>query len=171
MKRETAKDDELGIAGADNGPAPVAVQQHLASTVISPAVNASQAVKDWIGLHGMPFDRGLLLEMEAQIAAIKAGDLDRPTALLAAHIETLNAVFYGLIKSAFEYRGNPYQEDKLRLALRVQSQIRATIQVVSDLKNPRSVNYVKQANIGHAVQVNNGLTAEHFVKNPQDELL
>jgi hypothetical protein len=48
------------------------------------------------------------VELEAQIAAIQAGNLDRPTAVLAAHVETLNAVFYALIHSAFEYRGGPH---------------------------------------------------------------
>jgi hypothetical protein len=55
--------------------------------------------------------------------------------------------------------------------MRVQSRMTATIQAIADLKNPRPVAYVQQANIGSAVQVNNnaGLTAG--VKNPPNELL
>ena len=121
-----------------------------------------------LGLTGMPIDRGVLLELEAQIAAIEAGNLARPTAILAAHVETLNTVFYALIRSGFEYRGSPYQEEKLRLALRVQSQLRATIRDLADLKNPRPF-HVQQANIGNAVQVNNCVVAKD--QNPPNKLL
>ena len=123
-----------------------------------------------LGLTGMPIDRGVLLELEAQIAAIQAGNLARPTAVLAAHVETLNTVFYALIRSGFEYRGSPYQEEKLRLALRVQSQLRATIRDLADLKNPRPF-HVQQANIGNAVQVNNCVVSPPKYQNAPNKLL
>jgi len=163
--------DDAQTQGGEDAPAPLSVQRKLARTVISPAVNANRAVKDWVGLRDTPIDHGLLLELETQIASIQAGNLDRPTALLAAHMETLNAVFYGLVHSAFEYRGNPYQEEKVRLALRVQSQMRATIAAIADLKNPRSVAFVQQANIGTAVQVNNGAMPAGLAHSPPNELL
>jgi hypothetical protein len=163
--------DDAQVQDGEDAPAPLSVQRKLARTVISPAVNANLAVKDWAGLRGTPIDRGLLLELETQIAAIQAGNLDRPTALLAAHMETLNAVFYGLVHSAFEYRGNPYQEEKVRLALRVQAQMRATIEAIADLKNPRSVAFVQQANIGSAVQVNNCAELANKIQNAPNKLL
>jgi len=47
-------------------------------------------------------------------------------------------------------------EDKIRLALKVQAQLRATIQALADLKNPRPIAFVQQANIAHGPQqVNN----------------
>jgi hypothetical protein len=42
----------------------------LARTLTRPAGNAKRAVKGWSGLHETPIDRGLLLELETQIAAI-----------------------------------------------------------------------------------------------------
>ena len=122
--------------------------------MINPAVEASNAIRQWSGLHDMPFLSGLIEELEAQIAAIEGGNLARPTALLVAQNETLNALFYGLVRSALEYRGLPYQEDKIRLALRVHVQCRTTTEKIADLKNPRPVAYM-QTNIGNAVQVNN----------------
>lgn len=49
----------------------------------------------------------------------------------------------------------------MRIALKAQNQCRATIQTLNEVKNPRSVAYVQQANIsnGHQ-QVNNGLAGE-----------
>lgn len=45
----------------------------------------------------------------------------------------------------------------MKLALRAQNQCRATLQTLSELKNPRPVAFVKQANISNGPQqVNNG---------------
>lgn len=40
-----------------------------------------------------------------------------------------------------------------RLALKAQNQIRATLQTLAELKAPKQVAFVKQANIGNQVQV------------------
>jgi hypothetical protein len=133
--RHDMSHDTNGREPADP-PAPVEIQRSLARTITNPAVRANQAIIQWSGLAGTPFDRGLLLELEAQIAAIQAGNLDRPTAILAAHLETLNAVFNALLRSALEYRGGPHEHEKLKLAMRVQARIAATVQNLADLKNP-----------------------------------
>jgi hypothetical protein len=44
----------------------------------------------------------------------------------------------------------------LRLALKAQSQCRATLETLAVIKNPPQLSFVRQANIGHAVRVNNG---------------
>jgi hypothetical protein len=67
----------------------------------------------------------------------------------------------------------PHYESFLRLAYKAQSQCRATLQRLSDIKNP-SVVYAKQANITHGnQQINNGVpgprTQEN--KNYSNELL
>jgi hypothetical protein len=146
------------------------VQRQLARTVLSPAVNANRAVKDWSGMHATPIDRGLLLELEAQIAAVQAGNFDRPIALLAAHAETLSSAFFGLMNSGFEYRGHPYHDDKVRLAMRVNARFIATVQTIRDLKSPSRAAYV-EANIGNAVQVNNGTVALTDSQKAPNELL
>lgn len=46
-------------------------------------------------------------------------------------------------------------ETYLRLALKAQSQCRTTLETLAVIKNPAPVAFVRQANIGHAVQVNN----------------
>jgi hypothetical protein len=52
--------------------------------------------------------------------------------------------------------------------MRVQARIAATVQKLADLKNPRPVAYVQQANIGNAVQVNNQVRP---VEKQRNELL
>ncbi|OXM42184.1 hypothetical protein CFY91_01375 [Pseudomonas fluvialis] len=48
----------------------------------------------------------------------------------------------------------------MRLALKAQNQARATLQTLGELKAPKQVAFVQQANIGNQVQVNNGTAAQ-----------
>ena len=50
-------------------------------------------------------------------------------------------------------------ETYLRLALKAQAQSRATVEALAEMKNPRAVAFVKQANIAQQQQVNNGAPA------------
>jgi hypothetical protein len=156
MKRDLA-DNPIFPENGDPPP-PVAMQRKLAATVTSPAINAKHAIAQWSGYRDTPFDLGLLKELEAQIAAVRAGDSGRHEEMLAGHVETLNAVFYGLMGTAFMYRGTPQQVDLVKLALRVEARAQAAIQAIADLKNPRPVAFVQQANIAHGPQqVNNNI--------------
>ena len=50
----------------------------------------------------------------------------------------------------------PAAETYLRLALKAQAQCRATVEALAEIKNPRPVAFVKQANIAQGPQqVNN----------------
>ncbi|MCY1375597.1 hypothetical protein D9M69_630230 [compost metagenome] len=66
-------------------------------------------------------------------------------------------------------------EAYMRLALKAQNQARATLQTLAELKAPRQVAFVQQANIGNQVQVNNGTREQpaRARKNPKtpNELL
>jgi hypothetical protein len=75
-----------------------------------------------------------------------------------AQAHTLDAMFNRLIVSAAMNQGEYLDAaDRFyRLALRAQSQCRATIETLAAVKNPPNLAFVKQANIGQAVQVNNG---------------
>src|SRR3546814_4081215 len=54
----------------------------------------------------------------------------------------------------------PATEQYMRLALKAQSQARTTIETLAEVKNPKAVAFVKQANIANNQQVNNGDSAE-----------
>ena len=111
----------------ENAPPTVETQRKLAETVTSPAVSASNAICQWSGLDGTPFLGGLIAELETQIAAVESGNLDGLTARLTGQALTLDRIFYALARSAFEYRGSPYEADKLRLAFKAQAHCRATV--------------------------------------------
>jgi hypothetical protein len=85
---------------------------------------------------------------------VNRGDLRHAEAVLAAQTVTLNAVFTTLANraKASEYMDN--FERYLRLALKAQSQCRATFETLAVLKNPPL--FTRQANIAGQQVVNNG---------------
>jgi hypothetical protein len=78
--------------------------------------------------------------------------------MLIAQAHTLDAMFNRLIVRATMNQGEYLDaaDRYYRLALRAQSLCRATIETLAAVKNPPNLAFVKQANIGQAVQVNNG---------------
>jgi hypothetical protein len=117
-------------------------QRVLTQALPDAAQQASPAPVGFSGPVGMPFDSGLLLELAAQDAALKEGRPECTTEILAAQVETLSAMFYGLVDSVDAYRADPYQQEKLRLALRVQGRLVATAQAIVEMKKcrvPRSI--------------------------------
>lgn len=91
---------------------------------------------------------------------VKRGDLGETEALLIAQAVTLNALFTQLANRAQRNMGQYLDaaDRYLRLALKAQSQCRATVETLAAMKNPPTV-FAKQANIAHgSQQVNNSVT-------------
>ncbi|ARU05559.1 hypothetical protein CCO03_13485 [Comamonas serinivorans] len=49
----------------------------------------------------------------------------------------------------------------LQLALKAQSNGRATLEALINAKQPKQVAFVRQANVAHTQQVNNGVASSH----------
>jgi hypothetical protein len=97
--------------------------------------------------------------MKDKAAAVRAGDLSGAESTLAAQAVALDAIFHELARRAALNMGEylPAAETYMRLAMKAQSQCRTTLQALAEIKNPRPVAFVKQANIAHGPQqVNNG---------------
>jgi len=122
---------------------------------------------------------GLIHNLNQQVNAVKDNKLGRPEEMLVAQAHTLDAIFNNMTQRAV-LNADEYIDacdTYLKLGLRAQSQCRATLETLSEIKNPRSVAFVKQANIagGHQ-QVNNGTQANSKPRteenqNPPNELL
>lgn len=93
-----------------------------------------------------------------KVKAVKAGDLDGLEAMLTVQASTLDAIFNKLACRAAMNMGEHLgaTETYLKLALKAQAQCAKTIETLANVKNPSTVSFVKQANIGQSVQVNNG---------------
>lgn len=98
-------------------------------------------------------------ELTARTKAVQGRDLASLESMLTAQAETLSSIFHATAQRAAQNLGTYPQaaEMYLRLAMKAQSQCRSTVQTLSDMKAPRPIAYVQQANIaaGHQ-QVNNG---------------
>ena len=106
------------------------------------------------------------VDLTACLAALKEstrranqGDLAEAEALLLAQAVTLNAIFAALVSRAQANMGQYLDaaDRYMRLALKAQSQCRATLETLAVIKNPPTV-FARQANIAHGPQqVNNGV--------------
>jgi hypothetical protein len=79
--------------------------------------------------------------------------------MLVTQAHTLDAIFHTCARRASANIGEYIDaaETYLRLALKAQSQSRTTWQTLAEIKNPRSVAFVQQANVTTGPQqINNG---------------
>ena len=79
-------------------------------------------------------------------------------AILTLQANTLDTIFNILACRAAANMAEHLSatETYLKLALKAQSQCAKTIETLANIKYPSTVSFVKQANIGQSVQVNNG---------------
>ncbi|CAE6700488.1 hypothetical protein R69927_03269 [Paraburkholderia domus] len=119
-----------------------------------------------------------LAELRARADAVQRGRMKGLETMLVTQANTLDMMFNHLArKAAFSEYLNQMQAH-LSLALKAQAQCRATVEAIAEIRNPRPVAFVKQANIANGPQqVNNGSAppqsrahAEESTK-PTNELL
>ena len=128
----------------------------IARTVLRPTVQAAVTLKAYGRTHGDLDLSGLIDALTAQTKAATDGDLGRGEAMLAVQAHTLDAVFNNLARRAINAEYMDHLDRYLKLALRAQSQCRATWETLATVKNPPMMGYVRQANIAHGhQQVNN----------------
>ena len=156
------------------------VARHAATV---PEVQAAAAMEQWAKHAFAEVDLCTLIEkIREQTDAMHKGDLKEIEAMLFAQSLTLQATFTALSRRAAANSGEHMgaTDTYLRLALKAQSQCRATLETLADIKNPRPMAFVKQANITSGPQqVNNGsseannrvVRAREGNENPQNELL
>lgn len=108
-----------------------------------------------------------------QIQEVKSGDLSCAEATLTAQANTLDLIFNKLAQRAANAEMLNQYETFMRLALKAQSQCRATYESLAAIKNPRPMAFIKQQNIGMNQQVNNDAAPHAHEKtiNPSNELL
>lgn len=105
----------------------------------------------------------LIAELSTQAKLAIDGNLGRAEATLAVQAHTLDAIFNELARRAALNMGEYLNACELymRLALKAQSQCRATLETLAAIKNPAPVAFVRQANIAHGPQqVNNATPAQ-----------
>jgi len=101
----------------------------------------------------------LLATLRDHAAAVQSGDLTHAEAMLINQASSLQALFARLTERAMEQTQMPHLEGFMRIALRAQSQCRATLETLAAIKNPPIV-YARQANVTTGPQqINNSMAA------------
>lgn len=123
----------------------------------------------------------LVEELSAQTKTIRAGNLEAAEEMLLAQAHTLQALFHELARRAGMNMGEYINaaETYMRLALKAQSQCRATLETLATIKNPPPVTFVRQANVAHGPQQINNVpqpsqdpaSRARESENPQNKLL
>ena len=135
----------------------------VARTALRPTVRAAISARDYGKYIGDLDLTSLVQALTEQTNVAIEGDISRAEEMLVTQAHTLDAIFNNLCQKAAHNIGAHLSATDvyLKLALRAQSQCRATWETLSTLKNPPVAGYVKQANIAHGPQqVNNGPRTE-----------
>ena len=162
MSDDKAKDPATLVLLGQEGQTDAEVR---AAATIKPAVQAAYTVAkiekggDLNALVGA-------LQIQSQRAI--SGDTGRMEEMLVTQAHTLDLIFNNLTRRAVANMQEgyvPVAETYLRLALKAQSQSRASIESLAHIKNPPVV-YARQANFANGPQqVNNGVTAPRTREN------
>ncbi len=146
-----------------------------AEKVLRPTVQAAFTLGEYGKRFGDLDLTGLVDSLTEQTTAVIDGDLGRCEEMLTVQAHTLDSIFNSLAQRAINSEYLDHLDRYLKLALRAQSQCRATWETLAAIKNPPIV-YAKQANIaqGHQ-QVNNApedkTSRTGNNKNPPNQLL
>ena len=152
---QTKKEGDQGALEGESSPGDPAA---YARTVLRPTVQAAATLKEYGNLYSNLELSELVEALGEQTRASNEGDTARAEAMLTAQAHTLDAIFNNLARRAANAEYMDHLDHFLKLALRAQSQCRATWEAVASIKNPPVMGYVRQANIAHGPQqVNNGV--------------
>lgn len=135
-----------------------------ARNIVGPTVKGAVATNAFCKVYGEIDLQAMVDELGRQNEQVRDGDLSRADSLLMTQAHTLDAIFNELARRAALNMGEYINatDRYLRLALKAQSQCRATLETLAAIKNPPVI-YAKQANISNGPQqVNNGLPAPAY---------
>ena len=112
-----------------------------------------------------------------KITTIQDGDMKPIEAMLIGQAQALQTMFVTLGRMAATKTQLAQYTAFMNMALKAQSQSRATIQALTELKYPKQATFVKQANISNGHQQVNNATSTHAPahakenQNTQNKLL
>jgi len=130
----------------------------MARNIIGPTVKGAVTTSAFCKVYGEAALQAMVDELGNQCKRVRDGDLTRAESLLTTQAHTLDAIFNELARRAAANMGEYINatDRYLRLALKAQSQCRATLETLATIKNPPVI-FAKQANISNGrQQVNNG---------------
>jgi len=153
-----------------------AQHQAMAERILNPSLGAAATMSAFIGENDWVDSIALMDALTDKSDRVINSGIRNIEAILVTQAHTLDLIFNTLASKAANTDNINKLDSYLRLALKAQSQCRATLQTLGELKNPPLL-YAKQANITNGPQqINNGVTPStttHARENKiqQNELL
>ncbi len=182
MAKKTAKpapNDRLG-ARKDvtiDAVEPEQARRDIARLITAPEFAAARTIQAAEGRQGYGAQLDtleLVASLRARSDKVNANDLGDVERMLANQATALQSLFVRLAERSMNAELLPHYEAHMRLALRAQSQCRATLETLAAIKNPPVV-FARQANIASGPQqVNNNAavpTRAREVSPAHNELL
>ena len=125
---------------------------------LSPTIKSAVGILAWSKFAGEVDLSELLENLRTRAEKVHEGDMRPVETMLYGQAMTLETIFTSLARRATSQEDLKQFQTYLGLALKAQAQCRATLEALAEIKNPRPVAFVKQANIsGGPQQVNNGI--------------
>lgn len=155
---------------------PEVTHRNYAQAITAPEVSALRILSacEQPGLKEQLDTPALIRLLKDRGEAVNQGDMTHAEAMLSAQATALQTLFTRLAERAMEQSHMPNLEGFMRLALRAQSQCRATLETLATIKSPPVI-YARQANVTTGPQqVNNGVAAPSRtggIENEQNKLL
>ena len=135
-------------------PKPKTLEAH--EIVLSTVMQNAVGVLSWSKFAGEANLGELVRDLDKRIDKINGGDMTSVEAMLFGQAKVLETMFTSLARRAANQDGLKQFQVNLTLALKAQAQCRATLEALAEIKNPRPVQFVKQANMTTGPQqVNN----------------
>jgi hypothetical protein len=98
-------------------------------------------------------------------------DMRHAEDMLLNQAHALQAMFCDLARTAKKQSSLTQIQALTVLALKAQSQCRATLQTLSDVKYPKQATFIKQANIAGQQQVNNGVQPNNILPSREEKTI
>lgn len=147
--------------------------RNLAAAVTSPDLAAWRVVRAAEAKSGLAESLdtpALLAELQDQAKRTREGETGQQESMLINQATALQSLFARLAERAMGNDQVAPFEANMRMALRAQSQCRATLETLALMRNPPVI-YAKQANIANGPQqVNNGPDPAREIETQQDKL-
>ena len=124
--------------------------------VLSSNTQNAVGILSWSKFAGEADLQELCNDLGEQTLKVQDGDMRPVEGMLYRQAKTLETMFTSLARRAADQDGLKQFQVNLTLALKAQAQCRTTLEALAEIKNPRPVQFVKQANMTTGPQqVNN----------------
>ncbi len=124
----------------------IAQAKLLSSASVMSAVTSEAFAKDMFPELDLT---ELIEELSSKVQSVVDDDINSMEAMLVGQACALQTIFTSLARKAVNQEYLKNYGMFMTLALKAQSQSRSTIQALNELKYPKQVAFVKQANISH----------------------